>query len=262
MAYKSGVILTNYLLSNIRSSSRYAIDVPLTGTDSRKVNHPDLRSGRIWLPHIIFFLDLCGQARTGELQWFCAVKPFGEDLCSYHSPKKAKQHIPGNSAGDLFGMVFLWPFQRLSDLQLGDEKICKGHLESPGTFTLAFLSSWLSLFGDPWAPRLNKPTFPRFFFSNILGHVLRQKLPHQRVRRLGELFFVCLRVAPHVLGKCGGEVEWRCHFSRDFVGQKWVISYFLGALESMMKTRMARSWSFTLNFLAYQEKTRLHHGFR
>ena len=28
----------------------------------------------------------------------------------------------GNSAGDLFGMVKTWPFQRLSDLQIGDKE--------------------------------------------------------------------------------------------------------------------------------------------
>ena len=32
-------------------------------------------------------------------------------------------HPPGKSAGDLFGMVKTWPFQRLSDLELGDQKV-------------------------------------------------------------------------------------------------------------------------------------------
>ncbi len=40
-----------------------------------------------------------------------------------------EMNIPGNSAGDLFGMV-KWPFQRLSDLQPGDIK--RSRLESPG----------------------------------------------------------------------------------------------------------------------------------
>ena len=33
-----------------------------------------------------------------------------------------KTNIPGNSAGDLLGMV-KWPFQKLSDFQLGDKKV-------------------------------------------------------------------------------------------------------------------------------------------
>ena len=37
-------------------------------------------------------------------------------------------HVPGNSAGDLFGMVKTWPFQRLSDLQLGDKMVTLNHL--------------------------------------------------------------------------------------------------------------------------------------
>ena len=128
--------------------------------------------------------------------------------------------------------------------------------------TWYFYASIFVLMAEPFwrsmGPTAQQANLSKVFFSNILGHVLRQKLPHQRVRRLGELF-LCACVS--CFRKVRGEVEWRCHFSRDFVGQKWVISYFLGALESMMKTRMARSWSFTLNFLASQEKTRLHHGF-
>ena len=34
--------------------------------------------------------------------------------------------MPGNSAGDLLAMV-KWPFQRLSDLQLGDKKVTLNH---------------------------------------------------------------------------------------------------------------------------------------
>ena len=41
---------------------------------------------------------------------------------------KTKKKHPDNSAGDLFGMVKC-PFQRLSDLQLGDDR---GHFEWPG----------------------------------------------------------------------------------------------------------------------------------
>ena len=36
--------------------------------------------------------------------------------------------VPGNSAGDLFGMVICDPLKWLSDLQLGDEKVTLNHL--------------------------------------------------------------------------------------------------------------------------------------
>ena len=40
---------------------------------------------------------------------------------------------PGNSAGDLFGMVKMWPFQRISDLILGlNLGIKRSQIESPG----------------------------------------------------------------------------------------------------------------------------------
>ena len=38
-----------------------------------------------------------------------------------------KSRSPGNSAGDLFWMVKC-PFQRISDLQLGDKKVTLNHL--------------------------------------------------------------------------------------------------------------------------------------
>ena len=51
---------------------------------------------------------------------------------------KKKQQQPGNSAGDLFGMVSLRdPFKGFSDLQLGDEKGTLNHLELGG-----FLKWW------------------------------------------------------------------------------------------------------------------------
>ena len=40
---------------------------------------------------------------------------------------KKQKCVPGNSAGALFGM-FKWPFQRLSDLQLGDQKVTLNQL--------------------------------------------------------------------------------------------------------------------------------------
>ena len=44
--------------------------------------------------------------------------------------KRGKKNGPGNSAGDLFGMVKKWPFQRLGELQLGDKKMNLNHLGS------------------------------------------------------------------------------------------------------------------------------------
>ena len=47
------------------------------------------------------------------------------DLEEFWKPKK--KH-PDNSAGDLFGMVKC-PFQRLSDLQLGDDRVTLNDLD-------------------------------------------------------------------------------------------------------------------------------------
>ena len=46
-----------------------------------------------------------------------------------------KSRSPGNSAGDLVGMV-KWPFQRLSDLQLGDKMVTLNHLADALSFQI------------------------------------------------------------------------------------------------------------------------------
>ena len=82
-------------------------------------------------------LDLKAKARPGVfLEWWlseirakntwdAAKNPVNNGINYYKLYYKPQ---PGNSAGDLFGMV-RWPFKGLSDLQLES----KGYFESPGT---------------------------------------------------------------------------------------------------------------------------------
>ena len=60
---------------------------------------------------------------SGRPQWW----GFGNKDQESSNPRKSKIESPGNSAGDIFGML-KWPFQRLSDFQLGDEKVTLNHL--------------------------------------------------------------------------------------------------------------------------------------
>ena len=61
-----------------------------------------------------------------------------------HFPRKpwlwrnSSKNVPLAILCDLFGMVKTWPFQRLSDLQLGDKKVTMNHLAHTFSFFLSF----------------------------------------------------------------------------------------------------------------------------
>ena len=83
-------------------------------TRQRRVNFDSLNLASWWFQPI----DL---KNISQIESFRQVGVKIKDIWNHY--------LAGNSAGDLFGMVIRDPFKWLSDLQLGDEKVTKNHLE-------------------------------------------------------------------------------------------------------------------------------------
>ena len=92
-----------------------------------------------------------------------------------------ERHKPGNSKSDLFGMVKTWPFQSLSDLQLGAKKVTLNQLEH--FFPLSFCQrSWLGSFAPilptyVWTAweRCNSPVFGLKLWECKNGNLLNSR---------------------------------------------------------------------------------------